>query len=198
MGPPSYHEDMEQLKRAETIEQLHVTPNQAYVGRNEQSYATAPTCEFQRKVRAGVGDGKLSNHVTPNWFDVPSYNAKGGIRNARTEQVCSVAITPRANHTSLPLKLKPSNLPRPGKNASSTRFGRIDAKGYFPICLTNMDPGRIGATVSIDKLFHIVEKLIILFRSFIRAKSAYSLSVSMLGPKASMIRLSGISIMPRT
>jgi DNA (cytosine-5)-methyltransferase 1 len=198
MGPPSYHEDMEQLKRAETIEQLHITPNQAYVGRNEQGYATAPTCEFQRKIRAGVGDGKLTNHVTPNWFDVPSYNAHGGIRNARTEQVCSVAMTPRANHSSLPLKLKPSNLSRPGKNASSTQYGRIDAKGYFPICLTIMDPGRIGSTVSLDKLFYNVEKLIFSFRSFTRAKSAYSLSVSMLGLKVSMIRSSGISILLRT
>lgn len=126
-----YEKGMDRLKRAEAIEQLHVTHDQAYVGNDEQHYTTPPTCEFQRNMRVGLG--KLTNHVTPSWFDVPSYGVNGGIRCAKTEQVCSVAMNPRVNHTSLPTKLKPSNLLQPGKSVSKTQFGRLDVNSFFDL-----------------------------------------------------------------
>jgi DNA (cytosine-5)-methyltransferase 1 len=149
--PASDKENEERATRSKQgIEQLEVSQDQKYVGHDEQSYATSPLNDFQRKLRVGVT--KATNHVTPSWFDKPSWNEKGAISLARTEQVCNIAMRAGADHRSLPKKLTPwslSHLRESSIERTRGQYGRLDSDKPFHCCTTIADPSQRDCRVRV-------------------------------------------------
>lgn len=136
----------ERLERAWEFEQFHVLPDQDYVGHNKQPYATAPLNEFQRGLRKGCNNELLYNHTVHSWFDQPSWTAKDGrLRNARTEQICSVPFQVGSDHRDLPEKLRPWFMYHQESAAARNRFypgrmARANLNEVLHTLLTDVSP----------------------------------------------------------
>jgi site-specific DNA-cytosine methylase len=149
----SDEENLDRLQRATKIRQVKVRKHKNFVGYDKQSYACRPLSEYQRRLRKGVPHNTVLNHVTIKYYDEPRWNKRGGLENAKTEQVCSIPMRPGADHRDLPEKLKPWCLSHPDSRASKYKFypgryGRLDMEKHFETCLTEIDPNGKNGTVS--------------------------------------------------
>ncbi|KAL2069986.1 hypothetical protein VTL71DRAFT_14666 [Oculimacula yallundae] len=125
------------------INQFVVYQDDNTVGLKEQSYATGPLSEYQRKMRLGVGMDGLQNHVTMHWSD------------AMTMLICEIPLRPGADHRDVSTELRSSwpFLWHPDSAAPRQKFyrgrcGRLDMEELFETCLTNMNPtGKNGRVV---------------------------------------------------
>ncbi|KAH7346621.1 S-adenosyl-L-methionine-dependent methyltransferase [Rhexocercosporidium sp. MPI-PUGE-AT-0058] len=140
------------------LKKYKVIQGEDSVGLNEQSYASQPLCEYQRKLRAKVGKNPLMNHVTQHWSE------------ERTALVCDVPLWPGADHRDVPDDAnKPSFLYHEELQAAKNKFypgryGRLDMEGTFDVCLTSMNPGGQNGRV-----LHPTQRRVVSVREYARA-----------------------------
>ena len=129
--PQTRQDRADRERRRRTITQYEIDQNRTYVGENIQLYVSQPASEFQRKLRAGVPNSRLLNHVTNYWGD------------EMTERICNVPMRPGANHWNIPdVLFKKKNFLRNETAAKHRfypgRFGRLGMNGFFQTCMTDI------------------------------------------------------------
>ena len=164
----SSEENLNRIRRATKIRQVQVLNKPNFVGDDEQAYAYHPLSEYQRRLRKGVPDHKLRNHVTIKYFDQPRWNKNGGIMNVKTEQVCSIPMKSGANHRELPQPLRPWFLSHPDSRASRHnyypgRYRRLDMEEHFETCLTEIDPnGKNGKVNCLSSVRDVCLRIVLI------------------------------------
>lgn len=133
----------EREKRFTYIDQCEVIPEDGYVGNFEQSYATSPLSEYQRKLRKGLSNNQLRKHLTRCY------------KPHVTRLVCSIPLKPGADHREpgIPNDIKPAYLYNEVARRNKFypgRYGRLDMEKVFDVCLTTIDPGSKCGRVSTE------------------------------------------------
>ena len=127
----TYQESSDRAVRQHKICEVEVEQGAHSVGKTRQSYASRPLSEFQRKAREGVPKDGLLNHVTIRF------------NQDTVERVCSIPMVPGADHRDMPKKLQMyclTNATAKRNGFCPGRFGRLDFKGIFQTCMTDIAP----------------------------------------------------------
>lgn len=89
-----------------------------------KSYATAPTCDYQRRAR--LGSAGVYNHEAP--------------RLSKENQARLKYIKPGGNWTDIPDDMLPKGMQRARKSDHTKRYGRVTSDGLASTILTKCDP----------------------------------------------------------
>jgi site-specific DNA-cytosine methylase len=152
------------------IAQLHTFKGNGFVGFNEQAYASKrPLSEYQRRMRKGVSNEKLHNHIT----GIPS--------ELICERVCNVALKAHADHRSVPAKLFDGR-----GECEAGELGRLGFEDQFKIVTTKTKRWVSDSTIALR-----IRLIMMIIRTFTHPKTEFSPSGRTLAHKASAMMLYG-------